>query len=409
MGGVCPAGYILVIEGLAKVCVPDFDLYRRPDGVYEPSLAPVFYNPAMVENRDITIAFLSQYLINRARRFVFLDPMAATGIRSIRFAIEVGSYSKGELDIFIGDISTKAIEIIKHNIELNNINEMKNVSVTVNQMDANEYMYYLRRNGFLMDYIDIDPFGSPAPFLFSALSCIKNGGVIGVTATDTAVLEGKYTSTLFRRYGVTGLKTSISKEIAIRALLSFIMRMASIVDKYIIPLLSYYFKHYVRVFIKVCEGAKESDNMLANCIGRAWYCQKCGYSFFESVNTEAAERVCPICKHRMTKIEPLWICKLKDEEYVKYTYDAVSKMVWLRTSSIRIIANLSKSYTLNPTIRISTMAKALKLNMPQREYVIKCLESMGYRVSQSMFYDDGIETDASPEDITKCILKGSSS
>ena len=45
---------------------------------------PVFYNPAMELNRDITILLLQQF-----PPMNLCDPLAASGIRSIRFAKEL--------------------------------------------------------------------------------------------------------------------------------------------------------------------------------------------------------------------------------------------------------------------------------------------------------------------------------
>ena len=55
-------------EGLAKVLVPDPSKYKRPNGVYEPAWAPVFYNPKMKENRDIAVLALTTYLKLNSKR-----------------------------------------------------------------------------------------------------------------------------------------------------------------------------------------------------------------------------------------------------------------------------------------------------------------------------------------------------
>ena len=39
-------------------------------------------------------------------------------------------------------------------------------------------------------WIDIDPFGSPVPFIDSAIQSLARTGVLEVTATDTAALTG---------------------------------------------------------------------------------------------------------------------------------------------------------------------------------------------------------------------------
>lgn len=40
------------------------------------------------------------------------------------------------------------------------------------------------------DVVDLDPYGTPAMFLDSAMQSVKDGGLMLVTATDMAVLCG---------------------------------------------------------------------------------------------------------------------------------------------------------------------------------------------------------------------------
>ncbi|MCC6057731.1 MAG: tRNA (guanine(10)-N(2))-dimethyltransferase, partial [Desulfurococcaceae archaeon] len=156
---LCPKGYVEVIEGLARICIPDPKLYTRPNGVFEPAIAPVFYNPDMVENRDIAVTVVD-YIAkkkSKTKELVVVEPFAATGVRGIRIAQEV---SKPEhFKVVMGDISDEAIKIINLNINLNNLFD----KVMVEKSDANELLYRLRRIGIKIDYVDVDPFGSPAP------------------------------------------------------------------------------------------------------------------------------------------------------------------------------------------------------------------------------------------------------
>ncbi len=401
---MCPTGYELIFEGLAKVCIPSPELYKRSNGIYEPSWAPTFYNPEMVENRDITMAVLLSILRGYKKSFVFVDPMAATGVRSIRFALEIGKEIDVPLSIYIGDISAKSIDIIKHNVSINRIYDIHNISISINLIDANEYIYYLKRNGVVMDYIDLDPFGTPAPYVHSAMACIKREGVVGVTATDVAVLEGKYANTLYRRYGVKGVKTHISKEIAVRTLLLFLLRVVATFDRFIQPVLSYQYKHYVRTFVSVSEGAFKTDAVLAKCVGRLWHCMSCGYSMFESLsNGSNFVKRCPICGSNMVVVEPLWICNLVNKDFVKLVYANALNMPWLKESTINILSKLSEtSYDL-PTIRISVLARKLKTSIPQVSRVLKCLEEYGVVAYRSIFYEDGILANASEDLLIKCI------
>lgn len=47
---------------------------------------------------------------------------------------------------------------------------------------------YLHRNKNKFDCVDIDPYGSPSPFVDAAVQCVADGGLLMVTATDMVSL-----------------------------------------------------------------------------------------------------------------------------------------------------------------------------------------------------------------------------
>ena len=81
--------YIVINEGKARLKVPNPRKYVRPDGVYEPSWAPVFYNPRQVFNRDISTLALKVLVKTFPHPVKVLDALAGTGVRAIRYALEV--------------------------------------------------------------------------------------------------------------------------------------------------------------------------------------------------------------------------------------------------------------------------------------------------------------------------------
>ncbi|MFZ8855885.1 MAG: N2,N2-dimethylguanosine tRNA methyltransferase, partial [Candidatus Nanopusillus sp.] len=82
------------------------------------SKLPVFYNPLMKINRDFTIMILKSYYDIVKKKFDILDCMAATGIRSIRILKEISEVVN---KIYINDIKKEAIENIKENLKINNL------------------------------------------------------------------------------------------------------------------------------------------------------------------------------------------------------------------------------------------------------------------------------------------------
>ena len=137
---------------------------------------PVFYNPAMALNRDISVLLLRALGKKRMR---VADILAGSGVRGIRLLRELG---KGAIEsMAINDGSKDAARLIKKNLILNGLGGNK--KITVMNKDAN--LVLLESSGF--DYIDVDPFGSPVPFLDAACRRISGGGILAVTATDTIV------------------------------------------------------------------------------------------------------------------------------------------------------------------------------------------------------------------------------
>ncbi len=234
-----------ISEGKVDVTVPDFKESEGPKGIGE----GVFYNPSMEKHRDIFISFLNAFNSSADKKTIsLLDGMAATGIRGIRVAKE-----SSVKDITMNDISKKATDLIEKNSEKNSIQaDITNESFEEHLLD-NRYKY---------DYIDIDPFGSPAPYYPIAARCVSHEGVVGVTATDTAVLCGTYPKTSLRRYSSRPKNNWCRHENGLRILIAYCAREAARHDKWVKPLLSYYEGHHFRTYLQIGDGAKKADSCI---------------------------------------------------------------------------------------------------------------------------------------------------
>lgn len=62
--------------------------------------------------------------------------------------------------------------------------------------DACALMYNNREPHNQFDVIDLDPYGSAAPFIDAAVQSIADGGLLCVTCTDMPVLSGNYPEVL---------------------------------------------------------------------------------------------------------------------------------------------------------------------------------------------------------------------
>jgi tRNA (guanine26-N2/guanine27-N2)-dimethyltransferase len=119
---------------------------------------------------------------------------------------------------------------------------------------------YAHRNPLKrFDIIDLDPYGSAAPFVDAAIQAVADGGLICVTCTDMAVLSGgNNIETCFGNYGTMPLKTPFCHELALRSVLRMVEQSAARYKKHIIPLVSCSIDFYVRLFLKVVHSPAET-------------------------------------------------------------------------------------------------------------------------------------------------------
>ena len=237
--------YQIITEGSIKLKIPRAEKISKE--------MEVFYNPVMAMNRDISVLLLNSINKNNLQ---IADPLAATGVRSIRFLKEL---NKNKIKkISINDYSKDAINLIKQNLALNKIQSKNNEKIQIKNEDAN--LFLLNSTGF--DYIDIDPFGNPNYFLDSACKRLSRDGILAVTATDTSALCGTFPKACLRKYWAMPERNAIMHEIGLRILTRKIQLIAAQYDKALVPIFSYSKEHYMRVFLRNEKGKNKVDKIL---------------------------------------------------------------------------------------------------------------------------------------------------
>lgn len=100
--------------------------------------------------------------------FTILEALAASGLRSIRYAKEIPNLQA----ITVNDIDPDAMTSIQRNIRHNGLSED---TVKPNLGDACSVMH-AHREGRRFDVIDLDPYGSASPFIDAATQAVADGG-----------------------------------------------------------------------------------------------------------------------------------------------------------------------------------------------------------------------------------------
>ncbi|XP_053990664.1 tRNA (guanine(26)-N(2))-dimethyltransferase-like isoform X1 [Hylaeus volcanicus] len=292
-------------EGLAKL------------STHEVSKNSVFYNPAQVVNRDLSLLVLKTFantlseeisalpdnvkeklLKRECQKLLIVEPLAATGLRSIRYALELREHIKY---IVAGDLDPAAVQCIEKSRIDHSIDSMLFTSVC---SDANNLLHLSKIFGVkgslnvlqMMDIknskyrsltnqtenascliketfnvIDLDPYGSVASFIDAAVVAIEDSGLLCLTSTDMPILCGNNPEVSFYKYGGTALKAPYMHEMSLRLLINAIAEAAARHQRIVEPILCCSIDFYIRCFVRIrtspfqCKYNASKSSLVYQC------------------------------------------------------------------------------------------------------------------------------------------------
>ncbi|MFH2028262.1 MAG: tRNA (guanine(26)-N(2))-dimethyltransferase [Nanoarchaeota archaeon] len=335
-------------EGKAKIDVTQAKIVSKQ--------MPVFYNPVMKFNRDISVLLLS--CMGKQDLIVGL-PLAGSGIRGLRFLLELDK--KIIKEVHFNDYDNNFKKNIRKNLKLNKISNKK---IKLFNADAN--LFLLNSKGF--GYIDIDPFGTPNPFLDSAVKRINRDGILAVTATDTSALSGTYPSACLRKYWAKPLRNELMHEVGLRILIRKVQLIGAQFEKALVPIFSFSKDHYMRVYLQCKKGKKDVDSVL-----------KQHGEFMDS--------------------GPMWLGSLFDINLVR---KMVKKNDLLENDKfLNIILQESKINNVG-FYDIHAIAKRERFkNMPRKFELIAKINKLGFKASETHFSPEAIRSDIGYKELLK--------
>ena len=377
---------VSIEEGLTKIEFPEYEKVS--------SAAPVFYNPHMELNRDLSILAIQVFQKEQDREINICDLFGGSGIRGVRYKNEID----GVGEVSINDISETANHYERHNIELNNLSD-----VSVHQHDASMFLR-MKRGEF--DVIDIDPFGTPSPFLDSAGYCARRNSLMCVTATDTSALCGTYEEPCIRKYNSKPYKSEYCHETGIRILAGFVALTLSKYAKLIEVKMSHSTEHYMRLYLEIKKGSKRTDESLKN-IGYIRHCKSSLHRQTSNGLASPIDDVCPVCGEKMVHAGPLWLGKIQDGEFIqKMIEEADNKKINSEKEALKLLNKCLVEADAPATFYdVHSICKTLKLSAPKFELILNELEKDGFKAIKTHYNPIGIKTDAGIENIKNILIK----
>lgn len=381
----------IVSEGRAEFVVPKLEKYKTSEKEYVPSQTPVFFNPVMSLSRDISVSSL-EILGQDIEGLRICDVLSGVGARGIRYALELSSVGK----VVVNDNSSDAVALIEKNVDMNDTS-----SVEVREEDANVLLSHHRPR---FHVIDLDPFGSPVPFLDSAFTAVSRRGFIFATATDTAPLCGAYPKPCLRRYGAKPLRNYYSRELGLRIFIGSVQRRAAAYDLALTPVLSHATQHYFRVHFRVSQGARKADEILEGQ-GYVSHCFDCERRVYAHGMPAELPRECE-CGREYEHAGPLWLGEFAEVEHLHRVIEVHAVRDFDRAREERdLLEKIAEEADGPPTFYdLHDVSSQAGVSPPKLESVLKELQEKGHFASRTHFSGTGIRTDATLDDLVEVVL-----
>jgi len=369
-----------ITEGKTKIIVPSKSLVDKT-----PPKKPAFFNPKAKKTRDFSIIAYGAFLKNYQGPKLFLEGFTGLGARGIRVANEL-QFDK----VIINDLNPNALEIAKNSAKLNNL---ENVEFSEKEI-CNFFSNYSKK-GHRGTIVDIDPFGSPAPYFDCGIRATMHGGILSITATDLQVLNGLFQNACKRRYGGIPVRAEYGNEIAIRLILGCLRTVAARLDIEFLPLYVESDMHYYRVYVQIFNKPDQEENL-----GYILHCFNCNNRVISSEQKET----CDFCNSKIKAAGPLWIKNLFDKEFVSKMTEIESELNLGKNYHTILTKCLKESEINEVYFTLDEVASMVKKSPPKLEDAISDLQKTGFKASPTTFSPTGFKTNARIGEITKIIF-----
>ncbi|MBN2478138.1 tRNA (guanine(10)-N(2))-dimethyltransferase [Candidatus Micrarchaeota archaeon] len=341
----------------------------------------VFYNSKMRFCRSITSLAVGA----ASGRNEVVDGFCASGIRGIRYALE----NKNVKKIHFVDANPDAVNAVKKN--------MKSLGVkgAVYNTDFNRAIREIKA-----EITEIDPFGSPVPYLYDTFRSRQylKKFYLSATATDVAVLCGPHSTACMKYYHSKSLNNEFTHENGLRILIKRIGETAAEFNFGIRPLFSVSDQHYLKVFLLCEKGDEHSKETIGN-FGFVNYCGKCG----DRHSSEIPAVKCRECGEKSDYAGTLWTGDIHDRSFLREMEKLNEKREYADKNKIADIIRLMKDEIGFPPYyyNLHKLAKILKGKIPKTEEIIEKLNDEGIKTKKTHFSPKAVKSRGSIKQIKK--------
>lgn len=349
----------------------------------------VFYNPEMELCRDMFSLFVGTL----PGKIKVADLMCASGIRGLRYKLE----NRNVLELAMTDLSVKAVACARKNAKKNEI------GCSVALMDACEFP---RKHKGGYDLLELDPFGSPVPFLHDAIRSFEDrkDGILSITATDMAVLCGANHAACLKNYWAAPLDNEFCHENAVRILLGKICLISSQFNLGIVPLFTFSHRHYVKLALRLEKGAEKA----VACVKKTGYVSYCPGCCWREAARLPRSFTCPSCSHQLMIGGPMHLGQLWDAKTLEGMLKLNAKREYPKKTQIekmlRAIRAESRVCALG-YYDLHVLAKKHRTRILGMDSALAAVREGGFMAERTHFCPTAIRTDAPHAELLKRLGK----
>ena len=377
--------------------------------ILTPKKDEVFYNPIQQFNRDLSIMAIKAYDEIRHEKIQaikkksknkrtklnglkILESLAASGLRSCRYGLEIPEAGK----IVANDMLAEAVKSINKNVEYNKLTD----KVVANQGDAIKFMGSTDEKFHI---VDLDPYGTAAPFIDSAIQCLEDDGMLLVTCTDAGVLAGSgYPEKCFALYGGNNFGNAYvngesNHEVGIRLILNLIASTAAKYKKTIEPMLSLSIDYYFRVLVKVKTSPINVKNHASETM-LTYGCNGCGHKIVQPLGMKNNTKFqypklqgpissnCQYCGTSYNVAGPMYAGNLHNREFIDKVLkinESSDKEIYVTNERIKGMLTLASNELDDAPFffNLNQLCSIFKSPPISIEQYTKAVGNLGYKVS----------------------------
>ena len=340
-----------------------------------PPMKPAFFNPKAKLNRDFSIIAYSAFMKTFEGPKIFLEGLSGIGVRGLRVANELGIEN-----VIINDLNPTALKMAKYSAKLNHIE-----TIEFSENEVCRFLSNYSKKDKRGSMVDLDPFGSPAPFFDCGIRATMHGGILSTTATDLQVLNGLFPDACKKKYGGATLRVEYGKEIAIRLILGCLRMVASRLGVQIVPLFVESDMHYYRTYVRVLNRPDQKNNL-----GFIVHCKNCGNRKMTLEN----EQECDLCKSKNNIAGPLWIDDIFEKKFIQQMKSELSELNVDKKCEKVLQKCEVESEMPGMYFTLDEIASKIRSSPPKLEKIITKLQQNNFVASVTSFSSTGFRTNA---------------